>query len=49
MLTDTEITQLAQAVERLLMQYGIHLTTDRFNTLHDFVSELITAIMENGQ
>jgi len=49
MLTDDDITTIAQAIERLLMQYDVHLTTDRFNTLHDFVSELVASIMENGQ
>lgn len=47
--TDEEITQLSQAVERLLANWGIHLDTDRYNDLDDYLSNLIASIKENGQ
>ena len=49
MLTDDDITTIAQAIERLLMQYDVHFTTDRFNALCDHMAELVAAIMENGE
>ena len=48
-MTDTEMNELVAAIEHVLIEHGIHLTTDRFNTLHDFVSALVAAIKENGQ
>jgi len=39
----------AQQAEDAFAQYGVHLTTDRFNALCDHMAELVTSIMENGQ
>jgi len=39
------IDEIAQAIERLL----VHLTTDDFNRLHDFLEEIMQRIRETGQ
>ena len=46
---DAYVTQVTQAVEILLAQYGIHLDTDRYNDLDDYFRSLITSVEENGQ
>ena len=48
-MTDTEMNELVATVERVLVEYDIHLNTDRFNALHDYMAELVAAIQENGQ
>lgn len=40
---------LVQAVERTLGYHGVHLTTDDFNTLYDFISTIVERIRENGE
>ena len=47
--TDDEITKLTQAVEQAILAHGIHLTTDRYNDLDDYIRNLIASIEENGQ
>jgi len=43
------IDEIAQAIERLLENHDIHLTTDDFNRLHDFLEEIMQRIRETGQ
>jgi bifunctional pyridoxal-dependent enzyme with beta-cystathionase and maltose regulon repressor activities len=46
---DAHITDVTQAVERMLLTFGIHLNTDHYNDLEDYMAELITGIEENGE
>ena len=43
------IERISQSVEKVLEEYDIHLTTERFNHLYDYLEDLITEIEENGQ
>lgn len=48
-MTDTELNELVATVERVLIEYDIHLTTDRYNGLYEYLHNLVESIKENGE
>jgi bifunctional pyridoxal-dependent enzyme with beta-cystathionase and maltose regulon repressor activities len=46
---NAHVTDVTQAVERMLLTFGIHLNTDHYNDLEDYMRSLITGIEENGE
>lgn len=48
-MTQTELITIAREVEIILEQHNVHLTTDRFNALSDYIDNLIAEIEENGE
>lgn len=48
-MTQPEIEFAIRDVEATLERHDIHLNTDDFNTLYDFIEAIATRIRENGQ
>ena len=43
------LNSIVQAVERTLGYHSVHLTTDDFNALYDFIEAITTRIKETGE